>query len=85
MNAAVMFVGEWLAVFLCALLGGVCWARYTQHAADGNRWHAATWDSLIVAVGGISFGFYIENRWLITASIVGTFVGTFLGVGKKHG
>lgn len=77
------FVGEWVTVLACALLAGIAWAKYTKHAADGNRWHAANWDAGIVAIGCVSMALYFENRWLMTASIIGTWIGAFVGVGKK--
>lgn len=77
------FAGEWLIVFICAKLAGIAWAKYTASAAEGKPLAAANWDAAIVAIGCISMALYFENRWLMTASIAGTWLGTFIGVKKK--
>jgi hypothetical protein len=48
-----------------------------------NAIFAATWSALIVAVGGFTVISYTINHWFILASLIGSWVGTYITIGRE--
>jgi hypothetical protein len=79
----VIFLERALLVFLATLTADICWARYTGHAANGERWAAAWWGAGIYAFGAFTVVVYTADHWMVVPAVLGAFVGTAVGVKPK--
>jgi hypothetical protein len=70
----------WFAVFAVTALADTAWTLWMLEAGRGNPFRAALWGAAIVALGAFTTVQYIENHWIITATISGGFVGTYCTV-----
>lgn len=74
MNTALL----WLVLAAITALTDVCWTLYIAAVAEKRAHRAALWSALIVLTGSVSIISYIRNPWLVTASVAGAYVGTWV-------
>lgn len=70
-------------VFAATAIADVCWARYTAHASNGDRWAAASWGVGIYLAGAFTVLQYTADHWMVVPAVLGAFVGTAVGVKPK--
>jgi hypothetical protein len=71
-----------LLVFLSTAAADICWVRFIAAAESRARWAAASWSTLLFALGAIAITSYTTNHWLLAPALLGAFVGTAIGVRK---
>lgn len=71
---------EWLLCCASAAVLDVMWALYTKHCAAGRRFVPAMCAAALMAFTGYVTMQYTQQPWLLSAAVVGAFVGTWLGL-----
>jgi hypothetical protein len=74
------FYLKWFSVLIAVALADVCWTLYFIESIKKNAIKAGFWSASIIALGGYTIVEYTENRYLLTAAIIGAFIGTSLTV-----
>jgi hypothetical protein len=72
-----------IAVFVVAAIVDMCWAHYTRHLTERNRWRAGFWSVAIAALSAGTMLTYVDDRRFLAFALCGYFVGTVITVGKK--
>jgi hypothetical protein len=73
-----------LLVFLSTAAADICWVRFIAAAEARARWAAASWSTLLFALGAVAITGYTSNHRLLVPALAGAFVGTAIGiVGSK--
>jgi peptidoglycan biosynthesis protein MviN/MurJ (putative lipid II flippase) len=65
------------------ILADICWAYYFIKIEERKSISAGIWASLIYIFGAFTVTSYINDKTLIIAAIIGSFVGTSLTVEYK--
>jgi hypothetical protein len=65
------------------ILADICWAYYFIKIEERKSIPAGIWASLIYIFGAFTVTSYINDKSLIIAAIIGSFVGTSLTVEYK--
>lgn len=63
------------------------WTLYITNAAEGNKWKASVFSSMIILVGSFAVVEYVNNVVMIIPATIGAFIGTFIPLhlkGKKN-
>ena len=76
---AVKFIG----VLVAMALADVCWAYYFITIDERKSVAAGIWAVFIYMFGAFTVTSYMEDRSLILAAMIGSFVGTYLTVEYK--
>lgn len=71
---------QWFGVFLITALIDVFWTLYIGSVAEKKALPAANASAIIIALGGITVLAYTNNPILLTASVLGAFIGTYITV-----
>jgi hypothetical protein len=79
----ITFILQWLGVFAAMVGADYCWAKYTIAASTKRRMVASLWSSAIVVCGSFAVINYVDDHRLLTAAIVGAFVGTYIALKKE--
>lgn len=77
------YVLKFLSVMLSMALADVCWTYYFIKIEERRSISAGLWASLIYVFGAFTVTSYIEDKTLIAAAIIGSFIGTALTVEYK--
>ena len=70
----------WLAVFAVTGLADMAWTRYYVEVERRRPTAAAFWGAAIVGFGSFSMIQVVHDHWIVTATLSGGFVGTWLTV-----
>ena len=74
---------KFLIVMISMILADICWAYYFIKIEERKSIPAGIWASLIYIFGAFTVTSYINDKSLIIAAIIGSFVGTSLTVEYK--
>lgn len=76
-----------LLVLVATASTDLFWTLYITNAAEGNKWKASIFSSMIILVGSLAVVEYVNNRWMIIPATIGAFLGTLAPLhfkGKKN-
>ena len=79
MNYILHFLGVMLSMFLA----DVCWAYYFIKIDERRSVAAGLWAALIYIFGAYTVTSYIEDKSLIAAAMIGSFLGTYCTIEYK--
>ena len=69
------------AVVLVAMaVSEFIWARYISNISDGNALIAASWGSVVIALGAFITLSYVDDKRMILPATIGAFLGTYFAV-----
>jgi peptidoglycan biosynthesis protein MviN/MurJ (putative lipid II flippase) len=74
---------KFLIVMISMILADICWTYYFIKIEERKSISAGIWASLIYIFGAFTVTSYINDKSLIIAAIIGSFVGTSLTVEYK--
>lgn len=74
---------KFIGVLLAMGLADVCWAYYFITIDERKSVAAGIWAVFIYMFGAFTVTSYMEDRSLIIAAMIGSFVGTYLTVEYK--
>ena len=70
---------QWVLAFVLLVVTDVCWAFYTKATAVSKPLPASCWAVCLFGLGGSAVVGYAANPVLLIPSMVGAFVGTYIG------
>ncbi len=73
----------WIVVFLSVALADLAWTRYNMSVSRSAPFSAASWSTVIVLLGAVTFMGYAEDRWLVIPAGAGAWVGTYVAMLTK--
>ena len=79
MTYALQFLGVLTAMFLA----DICWAYYFIKIDERRSVAAGVWAVLIYMFGAFTVTSYMQDRTLILAAMIGSFLGTYLTIEYK--
>lgn len=79
MSYLVQFLGVMAAMFLA----DICWAYYFIKIEERRSAAAGIWAALIYIFGAFTVTSYIDDKSLIAAAMIGSFLGTYVTVEYK--
>jgi len=74
---------QFILVFLAMAIADVCWTYYFIKIDERKSISAGIWGSAVYLCGAFGVLSYTEDKTLIIAAILGSFVGTYLTVEHK--
>lgn len=74
---------QFLGVTVAMFLADVCWAYYFIKIEERKSVAAGTWAALIYIFGAFTVTSYIDDKSLIAAAMIGSFLGTYCTVEYK--
>lgn len=75
----IQFVGVMMAMFLA----DVCWAYYFIKIDERRSAEAGAWAALIYIFGAYTVTSYMDDKSMIAAAMIGSFLGTYCTVEYK--
>lgn len=73
MEYALKFIG----VIIATILVDICWAYYFIKINEEDALASSIWGSLILIFGAFTTINYVDDKSLLIAAIIGSFVGTY--------
>lgn len=77
------YILQFCSVMLAMFLADVCWAYYFIKIDERRSVAAGIWAGLIYIFGAFTVSSYINDKTLIAAAIIGSFLGTYVTVEYK--
>ena len=77
------YILQFILVFIAMTIADVCWTLYFISVDERKSITAGIWGSAIYLCGAFGVLSYTENKSLIIAAVLGSFVGTYLTVEYK--
>jgi peptidoglycan biosynthesis protein MviN/MurJ (putative lipid II flippase) len=77
------YILKFLGVMLSMTLADICWAYYFIKIEERKSIAAGIWASLIYIFGALTVTSSMDDRSLIIAAVIGSFIGTALTVEYK--
>jgi hypothetical protein len=74
---------KFIFVFLAMALADVCWTYYFIKISERKSIQAGLWGVGVYLCGAFAVIAYMENKTLLIAAILGSFVGTWASVEYK--
>lgn len=74
---------KFIFVFLAMALADVCWTYYFIKIGERKSIQAGLWGVGVYLCGAFAVMSYMENKMLLIAAILGSFVGTWASVEYK--
>ena len=74
---------EFISVAVCMFLADICWAYYFIKIDERKSAAAGMWAVLIYMFGAFTVTSYMQDKTLIVAAMIGSFLGTYLTVEYK--
>lgn len=71
-----IYIGKFIGVMFAMTLADICWTYYFIKIEERKSIAAGIWACLIYIFGAFTVTSYIEDRSLIIAAIIGSFIGT---------
>lgn len=75
---------KFLEVMICLFLADICWALYFMKVSERKAAQAGVWAVLIYLFGAVSIYSFVEDKSLIIAALIGSFLGTYVSVEYKR-
>ena len=79
----ITYLTQFIGVMIAMFLADVCWAYYFIKIDERKSVAAGTWAALIYIFGAFTVTSYINDKSLIAAAIIGSFLGTYCTVEYK--
>ena len=76
--------GIWLFTFASMIVLDIAWALYNRHTAHGRKLAAAFLAMALPVLGAVNAIAAVDDPWYLTATALGAFVGTWIGVMISH-
>ena len=76
--------GIWLFTFASMIVLDIAWALYNRHTAHGRKIAAAFIAMALPVLGAVNAIVAVDDPWYLTATALGAFVGTWIGVMIAH-
>ncbi len=73
----------WIAVFFAVLITDICWTLYLFSVHERKSLMASMWATFIYLFGAFAVTSYVQNKYLIIAAAIGSFVGTYITIEYK--
>ena len=84
-----MYFATFLGVTVAMFLADVCWAYYFMKIEERKSAAAGVWAVLIYMFGAFTVTSYMQDKTLIIAAMIGSFLGTYCTIEykkkKEHG
>lgn len=77
------YVLQFLGVMTAMFLADICWAYYFIKIEERKSVAAGVWAGLIYIFGAFTVSSYIDDKTLIAAAMIGSFLGTYCTVEYK--
>lgn len=77
------YVLQFLGVLTAMFLADVCWAYYFIKIDERKSVAAGIWAVLIYMFGAFTVTSYMEDKTLIVAAMIGSFLGTYCTIEYK--
>ena len=77
------YLFKFLTVFIAMGIADVCWTYYFIKIEERKSVAAGLWGIGIYLCGAFTIMSYMEDRTLVVAAMMGSFVGTYLTVEHK--
>lgn len=74
---------QFLGVLVAMFLADICWAYYFIKIEERKSTAAGIWAVLIYMFGAFTVTSYMQDRTLIIAAMIGSFLGTYLTIEYK--
>lgn len=71
------FALAYLGVMLATAVLDVCWTMILIETEKRHALKAAFWSTLIILSNALVITSYVHNKWLISAAVIGAFIGTY--------
>jgi hypothetical protein len=68
---------KFFGVIIATILVDICWAYYFIKINEEEPLPASTWASLILVFGAFTTINYVDDRSLLIAAVIGSFIGTY--------
>tara|TARA_R110000868_G_scaffold213357_2_gene463396 strand:- start:65 stop:322 length:258 start_codon:yes stop_codon:yes gene_type:complete len=78
-----MYILNFLGVGVAMFLADVCWAYYFINISERKSSSAGIWAVLIYMFGAFTVTSYMNDKTLIIAALIGSFLGTYCSVEYK--
>lgn len=78
------YVLKFLQVMVCLFLADICWALYFMKVTERKALQAGVWAIFIYLFGAISIYSFVQDKSLIIAALIGSFLGTYATVEYKR-
>ncbi|HEU4699836.1 MAG TPA: hypothetical protein VFS40_11695 [Gemmatimonadales bacterium] len=73
-----------LLVFVCAVALDALWALYIRRSAQGQAVQAATYATVLLALGAFNTLSFLDDNLMLVPAGAGAWLGTFLTVRREH-
>jgi hypothetical protein len=77
------YILQFILVFIAMTIADVCWTLYFISVDERKSVTAGIWGSAIYLCGAFGVLSYTEDKSLIIAAVLGSFVGTYFTVEYK--
>ena len=77
------FYIKFITIMISMFLADICWTYYFIKIEERKSLAAGIWAALIYIFGAFTVTSYIEDKRLIIAAIIGSFLGTWATVEYK--
>jgi hypothetical protein len=71
-----IYLLKFLGVMVSMILADVCWTYYFMKVSERKAIAAGIWGSSVLIFGAFTTINYVEDRTLLLAAILGSFIGT---------
>lgn len=71
-----IYLLKFLGVMLSMILADICWTYYFIKVTEKKAIGAGIWGSLVLVFASFTTINYVEDRTLLVAAILGSFIGT---------
>jgi hypothetical protein len=70
------YILSFIGVMVAMIIADVCWTYYFIKVEERKAIAAGIWSSLIIVASSFITTSYVEDKSLITAAVLGAFIGT---------
>lgn len=71
-----IYILKFLGVMVSMILVDICWTYYFMKVTERMAVQSGIWASLIIVFGAFTTISYIDDKTLLVAAIIGSFIGT---------
>jgi len=71
---------KFIETFILVFLTDVLYTYYLKSVANNNPIMASFWATVVTFCGAVAAINFIENNWMLIASLLGAFSGTYFGM-----
>jgi len=77
------YILEFISVMIAMAIADVCWTYYFINVEERKSLAAGIWAVSIYMFGAFTVTSYMQDKTLIIAAMIGSFIGTYLTVEHK--